>query len=39
MALACGVGHAEDEQSLPFVRRADFRRAEQSALNRKAQPV
>lgn len=27
------VGHAEDEQPLPFVRRADFRRRKQSRRN------
>jgi hypothetical protein len=34
---AAGVGHREDEKSLALMRRADFCRREQSALNRKAQ--
>jgi hypothetical protein len=29
-----GVRHAEDEEALALVRRADFRRAEKSDLNR-----
>ena len=32
-----GVSHSEDEDSLALVARADFRRSEQSALNREAQ--
>ena len=32
-----GVGHAEDEQSLPLVRGADFPRREQSSLNLETQ--
>ncbi|KRB26304.1 hypothetical protein ASE05_10375 [Mesorhizobium sp. Root172] len=36
---ASGVGHAEYEKPFAFVARADFRRREQSALNRKAQSV
>lgn len=31
------VGHAEDEDALALVRRADFRRREQSCLNRETQ--
>lgn len=34
-----GVDHAEDEQPLALVARADFRRAEQSALNRETQSL
>lgn len=36
---AFGVGHREDEQALALVRRADFRRREESALNLEAQSV
>jgi hypothetical protein len=35
--VASGVGHPEDEDALALVARADFARAEQSALNREAQ--
>lgn len=35
-SLAAGVGHAEDEEPLALVARADFRRREQSCLNREA---
>jgi len=31
------VGHSEDEETLPLVRRADFCRREKSSLNREAQ--
>jgi hypothetical protein len=33
------VGHCEDEDTFPLVRRADFCRREQSCLNRKAKLV
>lgn len=39
MSATCGVGHAEDEEPLPLMACADFRRCEQSALNLKAQSV
>jgi len=36
---ASGVGQAEEEEPFPAVRRADFRRCEQSALNVVTQSV
>lgn len=32
--IAVGVGHAEDEETLPLVARANFSRRKQSDLNR-----
>nr|WP_287202670.1 hypothetical protein [Mesorhizobium sp.] len=37
LLVASGVGHAEDEDALALVARADFCRREQSALNRETQ--
>jgi cytochrome c1 len=36
ITAASGVGHPEDEEAFSFVRRTNFRRAEEAALNRKA---
>jgi hypothetical protein len=38
-SCAVAVGHAEDEETLALMRRANFRRAEESSLNLKAQAL